>query len=115
MNKMNTRTASILTSLAALMTAGLTVHAQYTYRALDDPFASGGTWAEGISGTSVVGGYLDNNGVNHGFLYSGGTNWTTLDDPLAGSGSGQGTYANAISGINIVGSYVNASLSLIHI
>jgi len=74
---------------------------------------NGGTWttldppsptlinafATGISGSTVVGSFCDNNTGNwHGFIYSGGV-WTILDAP---GSSNNGTQAVAISGSNIL-------------
>jgi hypothetical protein len=63
----------------------------------------------GISGNNIVGFYLDSSDNAHGFLYNDSTQtYTTLDDPLAGSGY-FGTYACGISGNNIVGYYQDSS------
>src|SRR5258707_1379444 len=77
------------------------------FTALDDPSArtGGATEAFGINAAGqVVGQYRNASGL-HGFLLSGGM-YTTLDDPLATSGT-------VASGINdtgqIVGYYQNAS------
>jgi probable HAF family extracellular repeat protein len=68
----------------------------FTYTALDDHSATGGTFAGGINGDGqIVGSYVDVNGA-HGFLYSGGS-YITLDDP-----SGQ----TLVYGINISGQIV---------
>jgi probable HAF family extracellular repeat protein len=81
-----------------------------TYTTLNDPSAATpngvgglGTYANSINGSGqIVGYYADGTGVNHGFLYSGGTNgtYTTLDDPSA-SGAGTVTF-----GINDLGQIV---------
>lgn len=102
---MNSQIAKILTGLAALMAAGAAGHAQYTFTTLDCPLGAGGSEAQGIEGTNLVGAFGDGTTV-HGFLYNGST-WTTLDDPLAGFGSNQGTWAEGISGANVVGAYAN--------
>ena len=53
-----------------------------TYATLDDPLATGGTYAYGINDLGqIVGKYADASG-QHGFLYSGGV-YTTVDDPSA--------------------------------
>src|SRR5579863_5990022 len=102
-NRMKTKTIGILAVLVALSAAG---QAQYMFTKLDCPLAqSNGTIAQHIEGTNVVGHFWDVNLAVHGFLYTGGTNWTTLDDPLAGSAADQGTFAEGISGTNIVGQY----------
>lgn len=41
---------------------------QYTATSLRDPLAPGNTFFEGISGNTLVGHYLDNDGVTHGFV-----------------------------------------------
>ena len=100
---MKTYKTQFLTILAALIAAGITAQAQYTYTTLDDP--SGHHMAQGISGTNIVGYYLGHQRQHfHGFLYNGST-WTMLDDPLADSGFAIGTEALGISGTNIVGFY----------
>jgi len=60
------------------------------------------TEAYGISGSNIVGWYMDSSGV-HGFLYD-GTTWTTLDMPGATE-----TIINGINGSNIVGVYRDSS------
>jgi len=79
-------------------------------------FARAGTWTtldvpgaiqtriRDIDGGNLVGYYLDNSGLRHGFIRS-GTTWTTLDVPGASY-----TYAYSIDGSNIVGYYQDASL-----
>ena len=66
------------------------------------------TFAQGISGSRVVGDYQFTSGPLHGFLYDGST-YTTIDHPLAGSASQDGTEILAISGNFIAGNYVDAS------
>jgi hypothetical protein len=68
---------------------------------LDYPEASA-TVAYGISGSSIVGEYIDGSGNSRGLLYNGST-WTTLDYP--GSNC---TETLGISGSNIVGVYFDA-------
>ncbi len=76
-----------------------------TFTTLDDPAASvGNTYAQGISGGTIVGWYVSPTGGTHGFSYNGST-WTTLDEPEATNG----TYVEGISGSTIVGSYVDGS------
>jgi hypothetical protein len=57
----------------------------------------------------IVGNYIDENGVNHGFQRSVSGNITTGNVPGAGTGSGQGTLpsSNDASGA-ITGSYIDA-------
>ena len=114
---MKTHNAKLLTGLAALLAAGLAAQTQYTYTTLDDPLAGAqsgpsgtqGTFAQGISGTNIVGYYIDTNSFAHGFIYDGWT-WTTLDDPMGNHvPGGLGTYAQGISGTNIVGYYTDSN------
>jgi hypothetical protein len=60
------------------------------------------TEAYDISGSNVVGWYMDSLGI-HGFLYD-GTTWTTLNYPGAAV-----TIINGISGSNVVGVYQDSS------
>jgi probable HAF family extracellular repeat protein len=84
--------------------------ASYIYVTFDDPAADGLTQVEGINSLGqFVGAYADSNTVGHGFLYSNGI-WTTLDDPSAGTSSGQGTLANGINASDqIAGTYIDSS------
>jgi hypothetical protein len=61
------------------------------------------TYAQGISGSSVVGYYGDSSGNHHGFLYN-GTSWTTFDYPGASE-----TIAQGINENSIVGQYQDSS------
>ena len=87
-----------------------------SYTTIDDPSAShtfnnsgyDGTAALGVSGSTIVGAYYDSSGVEHGFLYNGST-YTTINDPSAGTGSGQGTSLNGISGNLLTGFYIDSS------
>lgn len=67
--------------------------------AILDPPGSISTYATRISGTNIVGFYVENNGRQHGFLYD-GSGYTTLDPPRS-----IGSDARGISGTNIVGTY----------
>src|SRR5579864_7408962 len=87
-------------ALALIATAATPASAAYTFTTLDVP-AGTDTEAAGISGGTIVGIYSAN-GVNHGFVYNGGT-FTTLDDPSAAPGGT--TYPSGVSGSTIVGSY----------
>jgi len=49
---------------------------------LNDPNATSGTWATGISNTGEVSGYYVDATGTHGFIYNGST-YTTIDDPNA--------------------------------
>ena len=78
----------------------------FTFKTLDDPLAGKnnfywGTQAFGISGSNIVGRYIDSSLQYHGFIYDGST-YTTLDDTSAGAG---GIADSGISGSNIVGYY----------
>jgi uncharacterized membrane protein len=84
------------------------------YTTLDDPNAVGYTNAFGINARAqIVGAYADANNIYHGFLLWHGQ-YTTLDDPNAGTGPFQGTFAAGINASGkIVGYYFDAS-STIH-
>ena len=69
-----------------------------------------GTWAQGISGNTIVGYYFGSDFKHHGFIYTNG-NYSTLDEPNATSNSnyfGQ-TWLTGISEGNIVGYYSDAN------
>jgi hypothetical protein len=111
MSKIYGKTVGVGQVLLVLIFAAVGVHAQtYTnFTTIDEPLAesgiSGGTYVEGISGSTVVG-YFYNGTGRHGFYHVlGTTNYTTLDDPLSTSSSSTNTAAYGISGRNIVGSY----------
>ena len=90
---------------------GRGAYAGYTFTTLDDPLATGVTYATGISGTTIVGAYVDRTTgpESHGFVYNGST-WTTLNDPLALTGfSLGGTVAMGISGSTVAGFYTDSS------
>ena len=76
-----------------------------TYTTLDDPLATQGTYAFGISGGNIVGSYKDSSNKTHGFLYNGST-YTTFDPP----GSTY-TEPDGIFGGNIVGQYNDSSFN----
>jgi probable HAF family extracellular repeat protein len=82
----------------------------YNFQTIDDPLGVNGTGAEGINDRGqIVGVYFDANNVQHGFLLSGGQ-YTTLDDPNAGTGMFQGTFAHGISARGqIVGVYADSN------
>ena len=76
------------------------------YTPLDHPLAEPGeTTPYAIDGGRVVGGYLDDAGASHGFVYQAGA-WATLDHPDAPGG---GTTAYGGSSTLISGSYVAPS------
>ena len=71
--------------------------------------AGQGTVPEGINAGGVtIGNYIDESGVNHGFIRAADGNVTEFDVPGAGTGSGQGTIplTNNPAGV-ITGIYVN--------
>ena len=104
-NTMKPHTGSTLMGLAALIAAGITAQAQYTFTTLDAPLGTQGTFADGIQGDKIVGVYYDGSGNGHGFIYRIHLKtWTTLDDPLA-----VGQSANFdISGNDIIGPYLDS-------
>lgn len=81
------------------------------YQTLDYPNAIA-TYAQGVSGTNLVGHYVDSGSVSHGFLYNSAAGFTNLDDPSGLSAQYYGTYAEGISGTNIVGYYVDSNAVL---
>jgi hypothetical protein len=108
---MKTYNTQFLTILAALMAAGITAQAQYTYTTLDDPGTNANgpdTLLDNFLGTNITGGYGSwfGGGVLYGLVLS-GTNWISLTNPSAGSGANQGTYATGMSGTNIVGWFID--------
>jgi hypothetical protein len=91
-------------SLAIAIVIGLGPSANaITWTTLDDPLGTNGTYAYGISSSSVVGYYQDSSDKYHGFLYDGST-YTTIDFPSASS-----TWAYGISGSTIVGEFRDSS------
>jgi len=101
-------TRTLLVLLGSLLLATPVAQGQFSAQTLDVPNATD-TYAQGISGSNVVGYYLDTNGTFHGFLYN-GSNYSTLDDPTAATGPGLnvGTFAQGIDGTNVVGFYVGS-------
>ena len=97
--------ALTLLALSFFWTAATSGFAQFTFTEINDPsavnsFGNGSTYAFGISGSNVVGYFVDpTTDYHHGFFYDGST-YTTLDDPL-----GYSTAAVGISGQEIVGNY----------
>ncbi len=83
-----------------------------TFSDINAPFAGGGgnqgTFALGISGSDIVGGYRDSTGRAHGFLYD-GFNYVTLDAPLANTIPDQGSSASGIFGDYIVETYYDSN------
>lgn len=71
------------------------------FTTLDDPLATNGTFATGVSGTTVIGAY--NVGAQTlGFVYD-GSHYSTLNDPLAATG----TVPFGIDEHTIVGGYTD--------
>lgn len=98
---MNTRKVLIITSLLIGLSPAMVVQGGYIFANLNFPGAVS-TYAAGIEGDKVVGGYFDGSAY-HGFLYADGS-FTTLDFPGATS-----TGASGISSTNIVGTYTDQS------
>ena len=101
---------ALLGMFAGVVTASASAAAALgTYTTIDVP---GATATNAISVNDfgvVVGSYTDTQGVSHGFIDQGGV-FTTVDDPQAGTASGQGTVAFAINNRGIiVGIYVDSS------
>ena len=76
-----------------------------SWRILRMPGVAGNINPASISGSNIVGNYLDASKHQHGFLYD-GTTWTTLNAPGATD-----TLPTGISGNNIVGYYTNDNAS----
>lgn len=84
--------------------------AQYQFTTISAPLGVNGSFATGISGSNVVGYYIDANGTDHGFLFN-GSGFTTLDAPLAtgtDANGFSGTSANGISGSEVVGTFAGS-------
>lgn len=73
------------------------------YTTLDNPLATGGTFAYGINDAGQIAGTYINASGTHGFLYSMG-NWTTLDAP----GSSFTTLSDINNHGDITGVYLDA-------
>ncbi len=82
----------------------------FTFTTINVPLSTF-TVAAGINSFGqIVGSFGDTSGVYHGFLRDKKGNLTTIDDPSAGSPSGQGTYAFGINDFGeIVGEYFDSS------
>src|SRR5256885_955043 len=79
----------------------------YSFITIDDPFATAGTFAEGINGKGQIVGTYRHASDTHGFVDTGigGGTCTTLDDP-----EGTATHAYGINDAGqIVGTYYDAS------
>jgi probable HAF family extracellular repeat protein len=87
--------------------------AGYAFATLPQPPSTGTVPVQGAFGINaagdIAGEYLDANFVSHGYLYSHGQ-YTTLDDPLAGTAPGQGTFAGGVNARgDVVGQYVDTN------
>jgi probable HAF family extracellular repeat protein len=87
--------------------------AGYTFATLPQPPSTGPLPLQGAFGINnagdIVGEYWDTNFVSHGYVYSHGQ-YTTVDDPLAGTAPFQGTSAMGINDRgDIVGTYYDAN------
>jgi uncharacterized membrane protein len=82
----------------------------YSFTTIDDRNGANGSFADGINARGqIAGSYADANFTFHGFLLRDGQ-YTTLDDPNAGTFSFQGTSAYGINASgSIVGSYTDPS------
>jgi hypothetical protein len=82
----------------------------YVFQTIDPPLAAQLSIPTLINSSgTIVGVYADATFVLHGYLLSGGQ-YTTLDDPNAGTGPGQGTAALGINAAgNITGAYIDAN------
>ena len=93
--------------LLVLAASACPARAAFVYTTLDHPLAGrGGTIAQDVSGTLIVGEYLDAANARHGFTFD-GTNWTTLDAP--GAAAPRGTSVTGVSNGLISGTYVTPS------
>jgi hypothetical protein len=86
----------------------------YVFQTIDPPLAAQLSVPALISNSGeIVGVYTDANAVIHGYLLSGGQ-YTTIDEPNAGTGAGQGTLVTGINASgSIVGAYLDAN-SVVH-
>ena len=117
----NGKVASVSASYSFTLSSNINLVANFTgggiisYQTLNDPLAgsisSYGTYVQGVSGGNIVGYYIDNYGVCHGFLYN-GSSYNTLDAPNAATHYYNGTTPTYIGTLaqgtddgNIVGYY----------
>src|SRR5262245_57977843 len=84
--------------------------AGYLFQTIDPPQAVNGSAATLINSSGdVVGFYIDANFVQHGYLFSHGQ-YTTIDDPNAGTAAGQGTLVASINASGVIGGeYIDAN------
>ena len=89
-------------SLTSLNPAGFTT--------LNDPLGVGGTYLYAVSGTQIVGTYIDGLGIYHGLIYDLSTSqFSTLDSPLGNLPGNFGTQLFQNSGNQIVGNYLDSN------
>lgn len=81
------------------------------FTSIIDPLGPTETRPFAISGSTVVGYYVDSKIIYHGFVFD-GANYTTIDDPSAGNVSfhGVGTMIRAIDGTKLLGGYIDSNL-----
>jgi len=81
------------------------------FTSISDPNALAGSWATGISGTTVVGTYVGPFNSYHAFVFDGST-YTTINGPYLGSvGPVDGTVLQAMDGVKLVGTVLNTSVN----
>src|SRR4051794_32839876 len=79
--------ATAVSALAlCLFTPGQARAASYTFTTINNPLATGMTYAFGINDSGQVTGYYNNATGTHGFVDTNGT-FTTINDPLATGGT----------------------------
>src|SRR6516225_3892490 len=96
-------------SALAVMPAAASAAAHGNYITIDVPGAAA-TFAISVNDFGVVvGSYTDTQGVSHGFIDRHGV-FTAVNDPHAGTASGQGTTVNAINDFGVLGgTYTDAT------
>jgi probable HAF family extracellular repeat protein len=92
----------------ALFLGGSAFAGSFTFIALSDPNATGGTYSQGINSSGQIVGYYSDAAGEHGFSYNGSV-YTALDNPNAVQQFG-GTAAFGVNGSGqIVGTYWNGT------
>src|SRR6516164_8334384 len=100
--------AGAASALAVMPAAASAAATHGTYTTIDVP---GATATNAISVNDfgvVVGSYTDAQGVSHGFIDRHGV-FTAVNDPHAGTASGQGTTVNAINDFGVLGGTYTAA------
>src|SRR6516165_10389600 len=101
--------AGAASALAVMPAAASAAASHGKYTTIDVP---GATATNAISVNDfgvVVGSYTDTPGVSHGFIDRHGV-FTTVNDPQAGTASGQGTTVIAINEVGVLGGvYIDAN------